>query len=105
MNFFHCRSAATSVQGRRPSNQDAVVDVKLPDGRHLVAVADGMGGHRSGEIASALALEVVVRELGEGARLHDAVVAANLEVFETANRDSSHAGKGTTLVAMLRTDA
>src|SRR5690606_20055625 len=105
MNFFHCRSAATSVQGRRPSNQDAVVDVKLPDGRHLVAVADGMGGHRSGEIASALALEVVVRELGEGARLHDAVVAANLEVFETANRDSSHAGMGTTLVAMLRTDA
>ncbi len=105
MNFFHCRSAATSVQGRRPTNQDAVVDVKLPDGRHLVAVADGMGGHRSGEVASSLALEVLVRELRSGARLHDAVLAANADVFGEANRDPSRAGMGTTLIALLRTDA
>ena len=105
MNFFHCRSAATSVQGRRPSNQDAVVDVKLPDGRHLVAVADGMGGHQSGEVASRLALEVLVRELRAGARLRDAVAAANTDVFDEANRDPSRSGMGTTLIALLRTDA
>lgn len=105
MNFFHCRSAATSVQGRRPSNQDAVVDVKLPDGRHLVAVADGMGGHRSGEVASALTLEVLARELRGGAGLREAVAAANVEVFEEANRDPSRAGMGTTLIALLRTEA
>lgn len=105
MNFFHCRSAATTVQGRRPSNQDAVLDLKLADGRQLVAVADGMGGHQSGEVASAMTLEVLARELGEGASLEDAVLAANQEVFEEAQRDPAHAGMGTTLVALLRTEA
>ncbi|HEX6071060.1 MAG TPA: protein phosphatase 2C domain-containing protein [Longimicrobiaceae bacterium] len=105
MTLFHCRSAATSLQGRRPSNQDAVLDTRLADGRHLVAVADGMGGHRSGEVASAMALEVLVRELRAGRTLHDAVVEANAEVFRQANLDLSRAGMGTTLVALLRTNA
>jgi protein phosphatase len=105
MSLFHCRSGATSIQGRRPSNQDAVLDTRLPDGRHLVAVADGMGGHRSGEVASAMALEVLVRELRSGRTLRDAVVTANAEVFHEANLDSSRAGMGTTLVALLRTEA
>lgn len=105
MSFFNCRSAVTSVRGRRPSNQDAVIDVKLPDGRHLVAVADGMGGHRSGEVASAMALEVLARELRAGQGLHDAIAVANAEIFEESNRDLAHAGMGTTLVALLRTDA
>ncbi|HEX6927225.1 MAG TPA: protein phosphatase 2C domain-containing protein [Longimicrobiaceae bacterium] len=105
MNFFHCRSAATTVQGRRLRNEDAVLDLKLPDGRHVVAVADGMGGHQSGEIASALALEVLTRELRAGARLKEAVIASNQAVYEEALRDPTRAGMGTTLVALLRTDA
>lgn len=105
MSLFHCRSAVTSVQGRRPSNQDAIVDVKFADGRHLVAVADGMGGHRSGEVASAMALEVLSRELRSGLSLRDAILAANAEVFQEANRDSARAGMGTTVVALLRSDA
>lgn len=105
MTLFHCRSAVTSVQGKRPSNQDAVVDVKLADGRHLVAVADGMGGHRSGEIASAMALEVLVGELSSGLGLQEAIAAANRAVFDEANRDAARAGMGTTLVALLRNKA
>ena len=105
MNFFHCRSAATTVQGRRPSNQDAVLDMKFPDGRHVVAVADGMGGHRSGEVASALALEVLARELVAGAGLREAVTTANAEVYAESLRDPTCAGMGTTLIALLRTDA
>lgn len=105
MTFFHCRSATTTIQGLRPSNQDAVLDLKLPDGRHVVAVADGMGGHRSGEVASALALEVLARELVAGARLRDAMLTANAEVYAEANRDPGCAGMGTTLIALLRIDA
>lgn len=105
MSLFHCRSAVTSIRGKRPSNQDAVIDVKLADGRHLVAVADGMGGHRSGEVASSMALEVLARELRSGSDLRDAVLAANAEVFEEASRDAARAGMGTTLVALLRSDA
>lgn len=105
MNFFHCRSAASTVQGRRPSNQDAVIDVRLPRGRHLVAVADGMGGHNSGEVASALALERLEAELRAGASLRDAVIAANRAVYEAAQSDPTRAGMGTTLVALLRTEA
>ena len=105
MTFFHCRSATTTIQGLRPSNQDAVLDMKLRDGRHVVAVADGMGGHRSGEVASALALEVLARELMAGARLQDAMLAANAEVFAQANRDPDCAGMGTTLIALLRMEA
>src|SRR5690554_2323000 len=105
MKFFHCRSAATTVQGRRPSNQDAVLDMKFPDGRHVVAVADGMGGHRSGEVASSLALEVLARELVAGAGLREAMSAANAEVYAESHRDPSCAGMGTTLIALLRTDA
>lgn len=105
MNFFHCRSAASTVQGRRPSNQDAVLDVRLPNGRHLVAVADGMGGHNSGEVASTLALECLERELRGGSTLRDAVVAANTAVYEAAQRDPTCAGMGTTLVALLRSEA
>lgn len=105
MNFFHCRSAATTVQGRRPSNQDAVLDMKFPDGRHVVAVADGMGGHRSGEVASVLALEALARELAGGAGLREAVIAANAEVYAESQRDPTCAGMGTTLIALLRTEA
>lgn len=105
MNFFHCRSAVSTVQGRRPTNQDAVLDVRLPNGRHLVAVADGMGGHNSGEVASALALECLESELRAGSSLRDAMAAANRAVYDAARRDPTRAGMGTTLVALLRTEA
>ena len=96
------RSALLSVTGMRPSNEDAVLEVDLPDGRHLVAVADGMGGHRSGEVASRVALQILADALRAGSTLDDAVRAANSGVLDEANRNPECSGMGTTLLAILR---
>lgn len=93
-----------TVPGRRSSNQDAVVGVVLADGRELVAVADGMGGHRAGEVASQRALEALVVCLNAGHALYDAITEANGAVYAAAQENPSWRGMGTTIVAMLRTE-
>ncbi len=89
-------------RGRRPSNQDAVVAAVLPDGREVVAVADGMGGHAAGEVASATALSALLDALHGGAELEDAYRAADHAIRAAVERDPSMDGMGTTLVALLR---
>jgi serine/threonine protein phosphatase PrpC len=97
-------SAVHTVAGRRSSNQDAVTSVTLIDGRQLVAVADGMGGHRGGEIASKRALEALVAGLQGGDSLADAVKKANRVVHAAAQDNADLAGMGTTIVALLRSE-
>jgi len=95
-------AAGYTHTGRRKSNQDAVVLQTLPSGAELVAIADGMGGHLAGEIASALALEALVSELEAGASLRDAVTTANTRVHAQSQAHPERQGMGTTLVALLR---
>lgn len=97
------RTGCHTECGRRPVNQDAVLAVRLADGRELVAVADGMGGHSAGEVASQRALETVWTQLKAGADLCGAVAAANTAVHAAAQGNAAWSGMGTTLVAMLRT--
>jgi len=94
------RLAIESIAGQRPYQEDSVLAHNLPDGRVLVAVADGMGGHAAGEVASALALEMLVSALEDGAELADAFTRANSEVHQRA-REPGKQGMGTTLVAAL----
>jgi PPM family protein phosphatase len=94
----------TDVGRVREANEDAYYV-----GTNLVAVADGMGGHLAGEVASATALEPV-RAL-EGSRfddghtavtaLRDAVVQANDTVSQMAEDDPAFRGMGTTLTAAI----
>jgi len=65
-----------------------------------MAVADGMGGHAAGEVASALALETLSDAVQRGQALDDAFRLANERVHLKA-RDPGKQGMGTTLVAML----
>jgi PPM family protein phosphatase len=96
------RSFAVSECGRRSANQDAALIASLPDGQELIAVADGMGGHSAGEVASSRALEVLLSEVSAGCDLVEAVRLANSVVFNEANTRPEYLGMGTTLVALLR---
>lgn len=94
------RLATESLAGRRPYQEDSVLAETLPDGRTLLAVADGMGGHAAGEVASALALQTLVDALGEGKPIGEAFSLANARVH-AKSREPGKQGMGTTLVAVL----
>ncbi|MBQ9251996.1 MAG: Stp1/IreP family PP2C-type Ser/Thr phosphatase [Clostridia bacterium] len=86
----------TDVGLVRQSNQDVVIL-----GQGLIGVADGMGGHKGGETASAGAREGLLRSL-EGkepakATLEDAVKEVNLALWNQQKEEESLSGMGTTL--------
>jgi protein phosphatase len=75
----------------------------------LLAVADGMGGHLAGEVASRVALEVLERELRQngkyrqrpGEALRNAVGRANKRIYDLAEQNNDQKGMGTTITACL----
>ncbi|MGH8930499.1 MAG: Stp1/IreP family PP2C-type Ser/Thr phosphatase [Egibacteraceae bacterium] len=99
--------SATSVGMVREGNEDS-----LFHGTTAFAVADGMGGHQAGEVASATALEPIAKLDGiqfptpdeAKAALTEAVIAANDSVFEKAAAAVELRGMGTTLTAVLVRD-
>lgn len=98
--------ACTHVGQIRQGNEDSFVAI---DG--LYVVADGMGGHSAGEVAS----EIAVRTLAEihtstnpgmttPTQVADAIATANTAIFLESLDDSEKAGMGTTLTALVVTD-
>lgn len=108
------RVAARSDAGRvREANEDqyAILDLGHGGGTRMIAVADGMGGHRAGDVASSIAL----KELSEAVRGHSCqdgwlevlrrgVERANTAVFQMALANEHQAGMGTTLTAVVLDD-
>jgi PPM family protein phosphatase len=85
---------------RRRHNEDAYV-VQPP----LFAVADGMGGAKAGEVASALAADAVQESGNDGesgeARVASLIEEANRRVFRRASEDREASGMGTTMTVAL----
>jgi len=98
--------AATDVGRQRDHNEDNyLIDPKL----HLFVVADGMGGHQSGEVASRMAASAIASyfrcegdrasSMNAGQRLREALVDANKKIHSRADDSRMHRGMGTTAVA------
>lgn len=94
--------AKTDVGRLREGNEDAYLAEES-----LFAVADGMGGHLAGDVASATAVEIIsekAREVAGPGQIGDLVRAANDAIYSKAQDDPSLRGMGTTCTLLLVDD-
>lgn len=83
----------------RDNNEDTLFAC---DEHGIWLLADGMGGHNGGEVASRMACETVATQLGSGESLQAAIEYAHREILDHAESHREHRGMGTTLVAAQR---
>lgn len=97
----------------RDHNEDSVIIVKNARDEYLMAVADGMGGHRGGEIASSIVISHIGKRFNEISSvgnkedavnfIKDIVSESNMLINKYTNEHPESIGMGTTLVLALIT--
>jgi len=87
-------------QGARPYQEDSWALRTLGDGTIVAVVADGMGGHAGGAVASKTVIDAFLREVEAGRSLAEALNKANEAVKAKATGDSKLTGMGSTLIAV-----
>ena len=98
----------TDVGLMRTINQDSIFVSTQPIGKlpNLFIVADGMGGHKAGDVASREAIERFVKyacttHMSDPANILDAgIISVNKDIFDMANSNRDYSGMGTTFVAV-----
>ena len=97
----------------RDHNEDSVIIVKNSEGDYLMAIADGMGGHSAGEVASSIAIGYVGKHFKETFMnmskvdavnwIRDVVDEVNTLIFQHEKTHPESKGMGTTLVMAILT--
>lgn len=97
----------------RTHNEDSVIVVKNQEGDYLLAVADGMGGHSAGEVASSIAISYLGKSFNETFSkmekvkavnwLRESVLDINELIFGYVKDHPESRGMGTTLVVAIVT--
>lgn len=98
--------AATDVGRVREVNQDYIFCSMEPVGKlpNLFLVADGMGGHKAGDLASRYTVETLIRNIESSYSdnpitiINDAIIDANTRLLKKAEESEDYTGMGTTLV-------
>ena len=102
----------TDIGRKRKLNQETVYSCEHPLGNlnNLFIVADGMGGHKAGDYASAYTVKAIEREVevcedrSPIKILREAITVANIEIYNKASSEPDFAGMGTTVVAATVSD-
>ena len=97
----------TDVGRRRENNQDQLL---VDEQRDVYAIADGMGGHAAGEVASSIAIQALAETIKDASEeeanqfLVDAFQEGNRRICESVLARGEWRGMGTTIVALVRRD-
>lgn len=96
----------------RETNEDSCIHYKCEDSWNLIVVADGMGGHNAGEVASSIAVNSIKDYICNSMNcnidsdmavniLKDAINHANSSIYEESLINSNYSGMGTTVTAAI----
>lgn len=98
----------------RTHNEDSVIILHNDNNEYIMAVADGMGGHKAGEVASSIATEHIKKSFNKlktmGSKedaiewIRSIITEINNKIFDYTKKHDESKGMGTTLVLAIRTN-